>query len=230
MLFTPALEPARLLRRYKRFLADVEFPDGRVLTVHCPNTGAMTNCTEPQQQVWLSHSLNPKRKYAYTWELGSSFVGHHFVVNTRLANPLVEEALRTGLIQEIGAVDCVHREHSVGASRLDFYIPGNEIYIEVKSVTLLNDNQGLFPDAVTKRGQKHVQELTTLAQSGHRCVLFFCVNHSGIEHVRPAVSIDPDYSHALGRALDAGVEVLCYKTQISPKGIQITEPVPFIYT
>ena len=228
MQFESPLLEARLLRRYKRFLADVELPDGQQMTVHCPNTGAMTHCDTPGQSVWLSLAKNKKRKYPYTWELGSTENHELFIVNTRLANPLVEEALRAGRIKEIGLVEEIQREYALANSRLDFYLPSKSTYIEVKSVTLLDRSSGFFPDAVTERGRKHLKKLGELALSGARCILLFCVNHSGINQVKPAHYIDPAYSEALGKAIDAGVEALCYKTKISTNNIEITEKIPFL--
>lgn len=222
-----ALQSATLLKRYKRFLADIKFPGGEQTTIHCANTGAMTGCADPGNTVWYSQSDNPKRKYPYSWELSQTPALDIICVNTIRANQLVEEAIGLGKIKELTGYDELKREVKYGNenSKIDFYLssPGKaETYIEVKSVTLLTDGQGYFPDAVTTRGQKHLRELTELAKKGKRAVLLFAVLHSGINSVKAADHVDPLYGQLLTAAIKAGVEVLAYKANFTP-GDKVTE-------
>jgi len=216
MRFDPPLEEGRLLRRYKRFLADIETTTGELLTIHCPNTGSMLNCMVEGGQVWFSRSNDPKRKLPGTWEISETPQGRLACVNTGRANGLVEEALRSGLISELNSFTGLKREVPYGQenSRIDFRLdyPDGPAYVEVKSVTLGFDGTPVaaFPDAVTQRGAKHLRELASLAQEGVRAVQLYCVNLSGIDAVRPAQEIDPGYAAALREARAAGVEVLAY--------------------
>ncbi|WDE04533.1 DNA/RNA nuclease SfsA [Thalassomonas viridans] len=215
-----ALQSATLLKRYKRFLADIELPNGEETTIHCANTGAMTGCADPGNIVWYSQSDNPKRKYPCSWELSQTPAQDIICVNTIRANQLVEEAITAGKITELKGYRELKREVKYGNenSKIDFYLssPGQaDTYIEVKSVTLLSDGQGYFPDAVTTRGQKHLRELTELAKEGKRAVLFFAVLHSGINSVKAAAHIDPLYGKLLAEAREAGVEVLAYKASFT---------------
>jgi sugar fermentation stimulation protein A len=227
MQFEPPLEQGRLLKRYKRFLADIETASGELLTIHCPNTGSMFNCMEEGGAVWFSRTNDPKRKLPGTWEISQTPQGRLACVNTARANALVEEALRAGVISELNGFSALRREVPYGEenSRIDFRLdyPSGPAFVEVKSVTLgfADSNVAAFPDAVTERGAKHLRELGTLARNGVRAVQLYCVNLSGIEAVRPAAEIDPVYAAALREALAAGVEVLAYGVEISPQAIQV---------
>lgn len=226
MDFSPVLRPARLVKRYKRFLADVVTPEGDALTMHCANTGAMTGCATPGDTVWYSTSDSLTRKYPHSWELTETQQGHWICVNTLRANGLVREALNVGQIAELAGYSTLLPEVKYGHenSRIDFLLQADSrrnCYIEVKSVTLLQDGKGYFPDAVTTRGQKHLRELIHIAESGQRAVLFFAVLHSGIDDVSPARHIDARYAELLEQAREKGVEVLCYKAQLSPQGIML---------
>ncbi|WP_085632254.1 MULTISPECIES: DNA/RNA nuclease SfsA [unclassified Pseudomonas] len=220
MRFHPPLEEARLIRRYKRFLADVETVGGESLTLHCPNTGSMLNCLVEGGQVWFSRSNDPKRKLPGTWEIGETPQGRRFCVNTGRANALVEEALQAGVIRELNGFTALKREVAYGQekSRIDFRLdyPQGPAYVEVKSVTLGFDGTAVaaFPDAVTERGAKHLRELVHLARDGIRAVQLYCVNLSGIDAVRPAREIDPGYADALREAVACGVEVLAYGVRL----------------
>ena len=216
MTFDPPLIPATLVRRYKRFLADVELDDGTLVTAHCPNTGAMTGCATPNDTIWYSTSSNSKRKYPYSWELTQTQNGDLICVNTIRANQLVEEALINGDIKEFSDFSALKREVKYGNenSKIDFLLTSQDktdIYIEVKSVTLLTDGQGYFPDAVTTRGQKHLRELAELVQQGKKAVLLFAVLHTGILSVKAAAHIDAEYATLLQQAKDTGVIILAYK-------------------
>jgi sugar fermentation stimulation protein A len=229
MQFEPALEQGRLLKRYKRFLADIQTASGELLTIHCPNTGSMFNCMQDGGVVWFSRSNDPKRKLPGTWELSETPQGRLACVNTGRANGLVEEALRAGVITELTGFTDLRREVPYGEerSRIDFRLgyPNGPAFVEVKSVTLgfADSNVAAFPDAVTSRGAKHLRELATLARNGVRAVQLYCVNLSGIEAVRPAAEIDPAYAQGLREALAAGVEVLAYGVEISPRQIRLVK-------
>ncbi|MBY7660887.1 DNA/RNA nuclease SfsA [Vibrio cyclitrophicus] len=239
MHFNPPLEPATLIKRYKRFLTDIKLPDGSERTIHCANTGAMTGCATPGNTVWYSTSDNAKRKYPNSWEISETDKGHRICVNTARANQLAVEAIENGTIVELLGYNALRTEVKYGSenSRIDILLEDSEkplCYIEVKSVTLLDEQetstkgQGFFPDAVTTRGQKHLRELTEMVESGNRAVLLFTVLHSGIEKVSAAHHIDAKYSLLLKQAQDAGVEVLCYKAELSSTQIQLKQAVEFI--
>ncbi len=246
MQFSPPLQSATLIKRYKRFLADVQLDDGNLLTIHCANTGAMTGCAVAGSRVWFSTSANPKRKYPHSWELTETAQSDWIAINTLRANQLAVEAINDGTIDELQGYSTLQTEVKYGQenSRIDILLTDSHLpncYIEVKSVTLLNDplqtnlvqkpltGLGYFPDAVTVRGQKHLRELTEMAKNGHRAVLLFTVLHSGIEKVAVAHHIDANYSQLLTIAQKAGVEVLCYKAQLSPRGIQLISPIEFVH-
>lgn len=231
MIFTPPLQPARLIKRYKRFLADVITPTGETFTLHCANTGAMTGCATPGDTVWYSTSTNPKRKYAHSWELTHTQQGDWICVNTLRANTLVREAIENNIIKELTGYNTLTSEVRYGSenSRIDLLLQAENranCYIEVKSVTLLQHQRGYFPDAVTLRGQKHLRELQHEAETGQRAVLFFAVLHSGIEHVTPAHHIDAHYAALLTQAQQAGVEIIGYRAIISPEGMSLSSSLP----
>lgn len=231
MRFTPALMQGKLLRRYKRFLADIALADGTEITIHCPNTGSMRNCLFPGEPVWFSTSANPKRKYAHTWELMGTPEGGLIGIHSGNANALVEEAIKQGIISELSGYDSLRREVKYGDenSRIDLLLEGAQkpaCYIEVKSCTLLEGEQGYFPDAVSLRGQKHLRELIQMVNLGHRAVLLFVVQHTQIHSVAPAEHIDPEYTKLLKMAALAGVEVLAYRCEISPTEIHLAQACP----
>ncbi|MDP5209149.1 DNA/RNA nuclease SfsA [Microbulbifer sp. 2205BS26-8] len=230
MKFTPPLQKATLLRRYKRFLADVESPEGEVFTIHCPNTGSMKNCWIVGGPCWYSDSGNHKRKYRHTLEITATPEGALAGVNTGRANALVEEAVLAGTIRELQGYESLRREVRYGEekSRIDFLLSGRAgvCYVEVKNVTLAKGRRGFFPDAVSVRGAKHLRELQKLAERGVRTVLFYCVQHSGIESVEAAREIDPGYAEALDSAVSTGVEVLAYKARLSAGEITLAERLP----
>lgn len=228
--FLRPLEPAVLIKRYKRFLADVELPKGRRITVHCPNSGSMLGCSTPGSPVYISASDNPGRKYVYTLEMvrvGATWVG----INTSLTNHLVREAFELGIVTEIGQVDDIRAEVKTSAhSRLDFLLSCGErrIYVEVKNCSLAEDNVAMFPDAVTRRGTKHLHELMVLKKAGYEAVVFFCVQRQDVTSFALAAHIDPVYSKALIEAKRQGVVVLAYQAEVSPRQIEIKHPLPVI--
>ena len=225
MRFSPELEEGRLIKRYKRFLADIETSTGELITIHCPNTGSMLNCMVEGGQVWFSRSNDPKRKLPGTWEISQTPQGRLACVNTGRANHLIEEALLAGVISELNGFTALKREVPYGQekSRIDFRLeyPQGFAYVEVKSVTLGFDGSAVaaFPDAVTQRGAKHLRELAHLAREGVRAVQLYCVNLSGIDAVRPALEIDAFYGAALREAKAAGVEVLAYGVRVTSEEI-----------
>ena len=232
MQFSTPLIQGTLIKRYKRFLADVELADGSVVIAHCPNTGAMTGCAEPGWKVWLSPSNNPKRKLLYTWEVVLTDQLHWIGINAQRANLLVKEAIQANKIGELLGYKNLQAEVKFGKenSRIDFLLTDPEkidCYVEVKSVTLLDDGAGYFPDAKTLRGQKHLRELNFIAGQGQRAVLLFCVQHSGIQSVQVAKHIDSDYAKELKRAMLNGLQILCYDCNISPEKIYLNQSLPF---
>lgn len=228
MRFDPPLEEGRLLRRYKRFFADIETASGEALTIHCPNTGSMLNCLNPGGRVWFSRNDDPKRKLRGTWELGETPHGRLACLNTGRANALVGEALEAGVISELAGFSGLRREvrYGVENSRADFCLdyPVGLAYVEVKSVTLgyADSSVAAFPDAVTTRGAKHLRELAALARQGVRAVQLYCVNLAGIEAVRAAEEIDQAYAAGLREAKAAGVEVLAYGVTISAQEVRLS--------
>ena len=233
MEFAEPLATGTLIKRYKRFLADVRLEDGSQITIHCPNTGSMLNCNTPDSQVWFSTSDNPKRKYPHTWESIPLPNGARAGINTSRANSLVQEAIQQGVIRELQGYDTVKSEVPYGEqkSRIDFLLskPSDDCYVEVKNVTLGEDGgQGYFPDAVSTRGTKHLQELIHVKQQGHRAVLLYCVQHTGIERVSAAKHIDSVYAETLGQAIKAGLEVYAYGATLTPKKIALEKPIKFI--
>ncbi|EHD20496.1 MULTISPECIES: DNA/RNA nuclease SfsA [Brenneria] len=233
MQYTPRLRPARLIKRYKRFLADVATPEGELLTLHCANTGAMTGCATPGDTVWYSTSDNPKRKYPHTWELTETQQNDWICVNTLRANTLLHEALLEDRVDALAGYTSCKSEVKYGAenSRIDLLLQAPDrinCYIEVKSVTLLQHGCGYFPDAVTLRGQKHLRELQQVVANGERAVLFFAVLHSGIKRVSPARHIDPRYVELLTTAQRQGVEILCYGSTLTPDSIKLTYQLPLL--
>ncbi len=231
MRFESPLVPGTLIRRYKRFLADVRLDDGRTVTAFCPNTGSMKSCDIPGRSVLLSEHEATTRKYRFTWEmirLGRSWVG----INTGHPNRVVYEAILAGRIPELAGYDEVRREVGFGKenSRVDLLLTRGECrcYVEVKNVTLAaGGRMAAFPDSITERGTKHLRELTHMVRQGHRAVIFFFLGRSDCRTVRPADEIDPLYGVTLRRAVAAGVEVLAYRAVIRPHGIRLGDAVPF---
>ena len=230
MRFPSPLIKARLIRRYKRFLADVELVDGEVATAHCANPGSMKGVAEPGSEVWLSRAANPARKLKYTWELVR--VGRHLVgVNSGLANTLAAEAIERGRIAKLSGYAGVRREVRYGTrSRIDLLLedPARpRCFVEVKNVHLKR-RPGLaeFPDAVTARGTKHLGELANVAAAGERAVMLYVVQRGDCDRFAAAGDIDPAYAEALARALAGGVEALVHACEISSRAISVGRPLP----
>lgn len=229
MLFPSPLVPARLVRRYKRFLADVELDGGRVATAHCANPGSMLGLAEPGARVWLSPSANPVRKLPWSWELveaNGALVG----VNTAHPNRIAAEAILSGQIPELAGYGRLRREVRYGQnSRIDLLLEDDggkpPCHVEVKSVTL-SRAAGLaeFPDAVTARGAKHLDELARIAEAGGRAVMLFLVQRPDCGRFTVAADIDPAYATGFRQALRAGVETLCYGCRVSLSGLEVAGP------
>jgi sugar fermentation stimulation protein A len=232
--FSSDLIPATLIRRYKRFLADVTLVgNDTMVTVHTPNTGTMLGCAVPGSRVWLQDSGNPARKYRLGWELSTSEAGDLIGVNTHLANQLVREGIESGVIAELQGYASLRQEVRYGqeSSRIDLLLQHKArpaCYIEVKNVTLVrNEGVAAFPDAVSQRGTKHLRELTNLVQQGYRAVLLFCVQRADAKVVEPARDIDPTYADTLRTAVKQGVEVLAYRAQVTTSAITLQTRLPF---
>lgn len=218
-----------LVRRYKRFLADVLLPDGRTITAHTANTGSMRGCSEPGRPVWLSwHGDRPGRKYPYSLEM-IRMPGGLVGINTGIPNRLVRAAALAGVIPEFGRVARAKSEVAFGASRLDLRLTGEDgatTLVEIKNCSLAEDRTALFPDAVTERGRKHLGELAALAESGVRAVLFLLVQRADADRFRPADHIDPLWGKALRAAAGKGVEAIAYRADLDLAGIRMGSRLP----
>jgi len=225
--FVPDLTKAVLIKRYKRFMADVIMPDGAALTVHVANPGGMQGLADEGSTVWLEDSQNPKRKLRWSWQLATTAGGTNVVVNTGFANTLVEQAIRDGKVPELAGYDTIRREVKYGEnSRIDILLEGAgkpPCYVEVKSVTLSRtDGLAEFPDAKTTRGAKHLVELANEAEKGHRAVMFYAVMRDDCTRFCIAADIDPAYDKGLKEAVSAGVEHLCYSWSAAKDGISLS--------
>jgi sugar fermentation stimulation protein A len=234
MRFDPPLIPGTLLRRYKRFLADIRLDDGREVIAHCPNPGSMKTCAEPGWRVWVSPATNPARKLKWTLEIvlaGEAQVP--ILVNTARPNGIVHRAIAAGEIPALTGYAGIRTEVPYGEnSRIDLLLTdaedgGPNCYVEVKNVTLLAAaGRVAFPDSVTKRGAKHMAELARMSAAGHRAVVFFLVSRMDATEMVPADDIDPNYGRALRDALDAGVEAVVHRAVIDSAGVGMGPPIP----
>ena len=222
----PPLLPGKLVKRYKRFFADIELESGEVVTAHCPNTGPMTGISTPNSLVQISKSNNPKRKLGYTWEMievnepHPTWVG----VNTQIPNVVVRTLLQQHLLPTLGDYDQIKAEVPYGQekSRIDFLLKGIEtqpIYVEVKSATWSLGQQALFPDTVTTRGQKHIRELVAILPEARACLLYF-INRGDCTTFAPGDTADPAYGELLRNAVAQGVELLPCRFEVTPEGIR----------
>jgi sugar fermentation stimulation protein A len=221
-----------LVKRYKRFLADIRLSDGSIITVHCPNTGSMKGCSTPGSEVVISRSANPNRKYAWTLEMiraNNCWVG----VNTSMTNKLIQEGLESGVIDDFGQIDSIQAEVKVSdKSRLDFLVQagGKKSYIEVKNCSLAENSIALFPDAVTSRGTKHLLELDRLRKKGFDTAVIFCVQRADARSFMPAQAIDPKYTETLFKVYNNGVRVLAYQADVRPDAVTIARKIPVFDT
>jgi len=225
----PPLIKGVLVKRYKRFLADVKLADGSIVTAHCPNSGSMRGCCEPGRPVYLSQSDNPKRKLKYTWELmemPQTLIG----INTLVPNKLVMAAIAHGQVPELSGYTKFKPEIKTSDhTRLDILLTrdnGEQCYVEVKNCTLVADGMARFPDAVTTRGQKHLTELEGLVADGHRGVIFFLIQRMDAHGFMPAADIDPVYADALARVVENGVEVIARSAVMNREMISMGEALP----
>jgi len=229
MDFATPLLPGRLIRRYKRFLADVALDDGEEVVAHCANPGAMLGLDKPGAEVWLSPATAPGRKLRFSWELvrvGAGLVG----VNTGRPNAIVAEALERGRVAELGGYPRLRREVPYGRnSRIDLLLEADDrpiCYVEVKNVHLKREGPAEFPDSVTARGAKHLVELGDMVEAGHRAVMFYLVQREDCPSFKIAADIDPRYAESLETALARGVEALCYACRVSQRAIVLERPLP----
>lgn len=229
-LALPELIPGVLIKRYKRFMADVELRTGEIVTAHCPNSGSMQACSEPGRPVYLSYHDNPKRKLKYTWELiemPTSLVG----INTMVPNRLVSKSIENGNIEGLSGYDDLAREVKIpNHSRLDILLSRknqDRCFVEVKNCTLVKDGDAFFPDAVTSRGLKHLVEMSKLVSVDTRCVMFYLIQRMDAERFQPADHIDPEYGRGLRRAVDQGVEIMAYDVHVDLKAITLNRKIPW---
>lgn len=236
MKFSDPLVRGRLIKRYKRFLVDIELESGKVVVAHCANPGSMMNLLLPDAEVWLSPASNPNRKLKYTWEMiryEDTLIG----LNTSLPNKIVEDAIQQDLVAEFTEYDSLKREVKYGEnSRIDILLQSSNLpdcYLEVKSVTLKRPGNGNnlaeFPDSVTVRGTKHLQELSGQVANGNRAAMFYLVQREDCNRLSIAGDIDPNYANAFIAARKAGVEMLCYGCSISPEAIKIRRKLEIVF-
>lgn len=231
MDFQTPLIPARLIKRYKRFLADIELDTGAVVTAHCANPGSMMGMAEPKTKVWVEPNDDPKKKLKYSWKLNDYENGHFCVVDTSIANRIVKDALVTRQLAPFMGYADISPEVKYGdKSRVDFLLQDpteGALYLEVKSVSLCRET-GLaeFPDSVTARGAKHLHDLAAMVAQGHRAGLLFVVNRTDCSHLDVARDIDPSYASAFDQARAQGVEIYAYQSNISPQSITLGNPIP----
>jgi len=241
MKYEVPLFKGKILKRYKRFLADIELLEdteinkkGDIIVAHTANTGAMTTCWEEGWDVIVSYHDNPKRKLKYSLEMthnGETWIG----VNTSIPNKISIEAIENGVIKELQGYESLKPEAKVGKSRIDILLyngekssPSEQCYVEVKNATLLGDNQTvLFPDGVTERGQKHLRELTQLKEQGIRACMLYIVQREDVSIFSPATHIDPEYSRLLSLAHESGVEILVYQCKLNDLGVEVYKSLPY---
>lgn len=232
MRFPTPLVPARLIRRYKRFLADVILDDGREVTAHCANPGSMMGLAEEGMKIWLEPNDDPKKKLKFGWRLVDHENGHFTGVDTSVPNRALKAALMAGEVPGLEAPE-VRPEVKYGEkSRIDFLLSGAgpDCFVEVKSVTLCRQ-PGLaeFPDSVTARGLKHLGELTKIVEGGQRAVMLYLVQRTDCDRVSIAADIDPAYAAGLTQAVAAGVEILCFDCTITPEAVEVGKALPFVH-
>jgi sugar fermentation stimulation protein A len=228
MIFPHQLVHGKLVKRYKRFLADVLLDDGTEVVAHCTNSGSMKSCIENGAEVYLTPVNDPKRKTKFTWEmikLNGDWVG----INTGNPNKLAFDAISAGEISELAGYTNVKREVTFGDSRFDVFAENEneKCFVEVKNVSLKEGKYALFPDSVTTRGQKHLKTLMEVKSKGMRAVMLYIVQRSDVEVFAPASEIDPAYAKALKLAVSAGVEVIVMQAKVTPTKIELIKKMPF---
>ncbi|MGM0497127.1 MAG: DNA/RNA nuclease SfsA [Bacteroidota bacterium] len=228
MKFDKPLTHGRLIKRYKRFLADVTLDNGQIVTAHCTNSGSMKSCLEEGAEVYMTPVNDPKRKTKFTWEMikiNGDWVG----INTNIPNQLAFEAVKNGELVKLSGYNTVKREVIFENSRFDLYAENSreKAFIEVKNVTLKDGNYGRFPDAVTKRGKKHLKSLIRVKEQGMRAVMLYVVQRTDVDIFAPAWEIDPEYSKTLVEAYNKGVEIIPVQAKVTPEEIKIINEMPF---
>lgn len=219
-----------LVKRYKRFLADILLENNQTMTVHCPNSGSMLDCSEPGMEVIISKSDNPKRKYGWTLEMvrkNNTWIG----VNTGMTNKIVHEALKNGIIDDFGQIKIIKPEIKVSEkSRLDFFLETEKgpVYLEVKNCSLARNRVAMFPDAVTARGTRHLFELDRLNNGNVITAVLFCIQRDDADQFVPAVAIDPVYAKTLKQVQESGVLVLAWQSVTGPEEIFINNRIPVV--
>ena len=232
MKFEKPTQFGTLIKRYKRFLADIVLEDGQSLTAHCANSGSMKTCAEPGWKVMVSDSQNPKRKLQYTWELvhnNTCWIG----INTQIPNKLAAEAISKGIIPELSGYSEIRTEQKYSqSSRVDLLLEKEDekCFVEVKNVTLVENDVYLFPDAVTERGLKHLNDLSEMKKSGHRAVMLYIIQRSDGKIFKPCHDIDPKYAEKLQDVYNQGIEILPYVANVSPEEITISHKIEFSFT
>ncbi len=227
MTFEKPLIPGKLIKRYKRFLADIELSSGHIVTAHCTNSGSMKSCIEEGAPVYISPVDNPNRKTKFTWEMiyiNNGWVG----INTNNPNLLAYEAIKSGKINNLTGYTSVKREVTFGDSRFDIYAENNKekCFIEVKNVTYKEGKYALFPDAVTSRGKKHLETLIKVKEYGMRAVMLYIIQREDVEIFGPARNIDPEYAKALVKAENKGVEIIAVVAKVTPQRIDLSKEIP----
>ncbi len=228
MIFPKKLKHGTLIKRYKRFLADVRLDDGTEVVSHCTNSGSMKSCLEDGAEVYLTPVNDPKRKTKFTWEMikiNGDWVG----INTGNPNKLAFEAISEGTIPELAGYTNVKREVTFGDSRFDVFAENEDgqCFVEVKNVSLKEGKYALFPDSVTTRGQKHLRTLMEVKAKGIRAVMLYIIQRSDVDIFAPAAEIDPKYAELLKEAVNAGVEVIPMQAKVTPNGIELVKKLPF---
>ena len=222
MKFENKLITGKLIRRYKRFLTDVELEDGTIVIAHCTNSGSMKTCIEEGAPVYLSPAKDPKRKTKFTWEMifiNGSWIG----INTMIPNKLAYDAIKNGGIKKLSGYTSVKREVKFGDSRFDIFAENEteRCFVEVKNVTMKVGDSALFPDAVTTRGRKHLETLIEVKKQGMRAVMLYVIQRMDVKVFGPAEDIDPEYAKSLQKAIKHGVEVIAVQAEVNPEGIEI---------
>ncbi len=228
MIFKEKLIAGKLIKRYKRFLADVELDNGEVVTAHCTNSGSMKTCLEEGAPVMLSPVNDPKRKTKFTWEM--IFINDNWIgINTSIPNILAYEAVKNGTIEKLSGYTEVKREVTFKNSRFDVFASNDneKCFIEVKNVTLKSGDFALFPDAVTARGLKHLNTLLEVKREGMRAVMLYVIQRFDVSKFAPATDIDPAYASALKNVFEKGVEVIPVQAKVSPQGVEVVKELPF---
>ena len=227
MQFKTNLIKGKLIKRYKRFLADVILEDGRKVIAHCPNPGSMLGLATPGTIVWLEPNDDPKKKLKYGWRL-AEFEDQMVCIDTNIANTVVKEALENEEISELDYQQFKQEVKYSDNSRIDFLLTSarQQTFLEVKSVTLMRE-KGVaeFPDSITKRGSKHLEDLSKMVKSGHKSVLLFLCMRGDVDRLRIAADLDSLYGTKIKEGLESGIRMICYDTRVTRFGVRLGKPI-----